>query len=249
LKLPGPHAPAHNPTSGHDRYGPTTYHEWADVLKLATLWSCAAIRRLAIRNLEPFLVRLPHQRLVLARRFKIEQWVESALIDLCVRTESLTEAELREMTYPDIALILAHLGNHVREEPSIPTHTTKERDRNKRTPSSIESQRITTISGGGNDASAGRENADSDSASGSEPRVKLARYTWTGWKGNYPVLPLFPSSSTAASGQPVEQPPSPQGSKLKEFWLKPSARTFHEGKEENGSVEQDETREGKGHQS
>ncbi|KAI0030322.1 hypothetical protein K488DRAFT_19537, partial [Vararia minispora EC-137] len=79
--------------------------EWTAVLKLATRWSFASIRSLAIRNLEELVS--PIDRLALARTYSIEDWVDTAIGDIIARKEALSLTEAKTMSYEDLALITA----------------------------------------------------------------------------------------------------------------------------------------------
>ncbi|KAI0030323.1 hypothetical protein K488DRAFT_26616, partial [Vararia minispora EC-137] len=77
--------------------------EWIAVLKLATQWSFQSIRHLAITKLDPLVS--PMDRLLLARAYNVQIWVDVALHALCIREEPLSLPEIRRMAYIDIALI------------------------------------------------------------------------------------------------------------------------------------------------
>jgi hypothetical protein len=76
--------------------------EWLSILDLSTRWGFASIRELAIRCLKP---PTPHQRLVLARKYAIEQWILPALQELCERPLPLTPDEARLMGIEDVVLV------------------------------------------------------------------------------------------------------------------------------------------------
>ncbi|KAI0030306.1 hypothetical protein K488DRAFT_20812, partial [Vararia minispora EC-137] len=91
----------------YDNHDLTTQAEWASVLKLASRWSFPSIRALAVRRLKPFLANSPLERLALARLCHVTQWVDPALQDLALREHPLQEDEMRQMSYADIALVVA----------------------------------------------------------------------------------------------------------------------------------------------
>ena len=78
------------------------------MLHLSTRWGFASIRRLALKFIEP---PTPHDRLVLARTYEVEQWVLPALTALCERAAPLSLTEARQMRIEDVVLVAT-----VREE-------------------------------------------------------------------------------------------------------------------------------------
>ena len=90
-----------------------SYEEWKSVLHLSTRWSFASIRKLALRSIEP---PTPHDRLLLARTYSVDEWVVPALSTLCERTKPLTLSEARQMSIEDVVLV-----STVRED--IRSHT------------------------------------------------------------------------------------------------------------------------------
>ena len=85
-----------------------SYQQWKSVLHLSTRWGFASIRKLALKLINP---PTPHDRLVLARTYAVNQWVVPALTALCERAPTLTLAEARQMRLEDVVLVAA-----VREE-------------------------------------------------------------------------------------------------------------------------------------
>jgi hypothetical protein len=79
-----------------------TYKEWKSVLHLSTRWDFASIRRLALNNIQP---PTPHDRLILARAYSINDWVVPALSELCERRSPLTLDEARQMDIEDVVLV------------------------------------------------------------------------------------------------------------------------------------------------
>lgn len=79
-----------------------TYEEWKSVLHLSTHWDFASIRRLALSSIEP---PTPHDRLLLARTYAVDNWVVPALSALCERTTPLTLSEARQMSIEDVVLV------------------------------------------------------------------------------------------------------------------------------------------------
>ncbi|KAI0262198.1 hypothetical protein BC834DRAFT_829324, partial [Gloeopeniophorella convolvens] len=76
--------------------------EWTSILRLSTRWGFASIRDLAIRSIEP---PTPYDRLLLARKYTIDQWITPTLVAMCGRDEPLTLDEARLMELEDVVLI------------------------------------------------------------------------------------------------------------------------------------------------
>ena len=85
-----------------------TYEQWKSVLHLSTLWDFASLRKLALKSIEP---PTPHDQLVLARTYSVEEWVLPALTALCSRALPLSLDEARQMDLQDVILVAS-----VREE-------------------------------------------------------------------------------------------------------------------------------------
>ena len=66
-------------------------------------------RKLALESIEP---PTPYDRLVLARKYTIDQWVVPALIALCERTDPLDLDEARGMNIEDVVLV-ATVREHI----------------------------------------------------------------------------------------------------------------------------------------
>jgi hypothetical protein len=92
-----------------------TFEEWASILDLSTRWGFTDIRDLALRCMEP---PNPLQRLVLARKYSIERWINLALLELCKRQEPLSLDEARLMDFEDVVLV-----GSVRQTVRLPTPT------------------------------------------------------------------------------------------------------------------------------
>jgi hypothetical protein len=78
------------------------------VLRLSTLWGFASIRKLALKSIKP---PTPHDQLVLARAYAVDQWVLPSLTALCERALPLSLDEAQEMSVEDVILVAT-----VREE-------------------------------------------------------------------------------------------------------------------------------------
>jgi hypothetical protein len=74
-------------TYGHFREVNLPYEEWRSVLHLSTRWGFALIRT----TTKP---PTPHDRLLLARTYLVDDWVAPALSALCDRTAPLTLSRL-----------------------------------------------------------------------------------------------------------------------------------------------------------
>jgi len=79
-----------------------SFEELSSILELSTRWSFTSIRELAIRRLEP---PTPHQRLILGRKYGVDQWITLALQDLCERSQPLNPDEARQMDFEDVVLV------------------------------------------------------------------------------------------------------------------------------------------------
>ena len=81
-----------------------SYEEWKSVLHLSTRWGFPSIRRLALGSINP---PTPHDRLLLARTYSVDDWVIPALSALCERTTPLSLSEARQMSIEDVVLVSA----------------------------------------------------------------------------------------------------------------------------------------------
>jgi len=79
-----------------------SYEEWKSVLHLSTRWDFASIRRLALGSIRP---PTPHDRLLLARTYSVDDWVVPALSALCERSTPLSLFEARQMSIEDVVLV------------------------------------------------------------------------------------------------------------------------------------------------
>jgi hypothetical protein len=78
------------------------FEEWVSILELSTRWGFTSIRDLAIRRIKP---PSPLQRLVVARKYDLEQWIVPALMELCQRPESLSFDEASLLDLEDFVLV------------------------------------------------------------------------------------------------------------------------------------------------
>jgi len=72
------------------------------VLHLSTRWDFASIRKLALGSIKP---PTPHDRLILARTYSVDEWVVPALSALCERSTPLSLSEARQMSIEDVVLV------------------------------------------------------------------------------------------------------------------------------------------------
>ncbi|VDC02850.1 unnamed protein product [Peniophora sp. CBMAI 1063] len=96
-----------------DKPAMLTAADWAVVLKLASIWDFASIRRLAIDQLDDTVNDF--DRLLLGRSCGIDSWVLPALTGLCERSQPLSLDEILQMSPQDIALV-----TQVREDVRCP---------------------------------------------------------------------------------------------------------------------------------
>jgi hypothetical protein len=79
-----------------------SFEESSSILDLSTRWGFTSIRELAIRCLEP---PTPHERLILGKKYGVDQWIALALQELCERPQPLTPDEARLMEFEDVVLV------------------------------------------------------------------------------------------------------------------------------------------------
>ena len=79
-----------------------SFREWSSILDLSTRWGFTSIRELAIRCIKS---PDPLNRLLMARKHAVEQWILPALLELCERPEPLSLEEARLMDFEDVLLV------------------------------------------------------------------------------------------------------------------------------------------------
>jgi hypothetical protein len=79
-----------------------TFEEWSAILDLSTRWGFTSIRDLAIRCIKH---PNPLDRLILARKHAVEEWILPALLELCERPEPLGLEEASLMDFEDVVLV------------------------------------------------------------------------------------------------------------------------------------------------
>jgi hypothetical protein len=72
------------------------------MLHLSTRWGFASMRGLTLSSIEP---PTPHDRLILARTYSVDDWVILALSALCEREAPLGLDEARQMDIEDVVLV------------------------------------------------------------------------------------------------------------------------------------------------
>ncbi|VDC03772.1 unnamed protein product [Peniophora sp. CBMAI 1063] len=76
------------------------YAYWSAVLRLATMWKFDKQRELAIDALEE--IASPMGKLILARRYDVEVWLQPAFIALCMRPATLSLSEAKHLPLQDV---------------------------------------------------------------------------------------------------------------------------------------------------
>ncbi|VDB91214.1 unnamed protein product [Peniophora sp. CBMAI 1063] len=85
-------------------YVADTRMKWHSVLKVAHLWDCPAIRALAVSRLRAS--KMPtFERLFLARKYSVDEWVAPALDRLVSRLSPLSEGEIHDLLPGDVAVV------------------------------------------------------------------------------------------------------------------------------------------------
>ncbi|KZV61932.1 hypothetical protein PENSPDRAFT_658523 [Peniophora sp. CONT] len=99
-------------------------HEYADVLKVAHMWDCPGISALAIERLDQAWSDHSYsfQRLMLARKYDVKDWIDDALNDLIQDPDPLSLDEIAQMLPEDILRVTNAREEYARREghPQVP---------------------------------------------------------------------------------------------------------------------------------
>ncbi|KAF8270196.1 hypothetical protein EI94DRAFT_1571929 [Lactarius quietus] len=79
-----------------------SYEQWRSVLHLSARWGFASRRKLALESIKP---PTPYDRLLLARKYSVDDWIDPALTALCERMAPLSLEEARGMNIEDVVLV------------------------------------------------------------------------------------------------------------------------------------------------
>jgi hypothetical protein len=98
-----------------------SYEQWRSVLHLSSLWGFSSLRNLALKMIEP-----PNacERLLLARKYDVGDWVLPALSALCERRPPLSLEEARQMSIEDV-VVVATVREEVRDDNKLPVNTAR----------------------------------------------------------------------------------------------------------------------------
>ena len=84
-----------------------TLESWVSLLSFSTRFVCDKIRARSIRELEATQARVdPIERIVLAVRHNIPQWLSGAYQELCQRQDSLSEEEGERLGLPTVIKLM-----------------------------------------------------------------------------------------------------------------------------------------------
>ncbi|KZT27200.1 hypothetical protein NEOLEDRAFT_1131229 [Neolentinus lepideus HHB14362 ss-1] len=90
---------------------PKTLDEWTSILALSTQWGFNSIRTLATRELFP--LASPIDKIVLAHKYDIKEWLLEAYKDVCLRKEPLSVEEAERIGVKDTARIASIRENRL----------------------------------------------------------------------------------------------------------------------------------------
>jgi hypothetical protein len=88
-----------------------TKEEWSSVLSLSEKWGFRSLCTRAIKMLEPLTSAL--EKVVLGNQYRIVNWLPNAYLDLCERTEPLSDEEGEQLGLYDV-LRIARAREHLR---------------------------------------------------------------------------------------------------------------------------------------
>ncbi|THV06631.1 hypothetical protein K435DRAFT_644937, partial [Dendrothele bispora CBS 962.96] len=81
--------------SDFTQYEAQTVADWTSILRLASLFQMENVRALAVKQLFPITSAV--ERIELANKYDIKDWLGPAYLDLCTRTQELTLEEGKKM--------------------------------------------------------------------------------------------------------------------------------------------------------
>lgn len=91
-------------------YPATTVDEWTAIMHLADKWTFKSVRVLAIKSLSS--IASPVDKIILGRKYDIEEWLSDAYEAVCRRPEPLTLEEGIRLQMDDVIKIYAIRHNH-----------------------------------------------------------------------------------------------------------------------------------------
>jgi hypothetical protein len=77
--------------------------EWTSILHLSSRWTFPDLRDMSIRRLTN--IASPIEKIALARRYEVNEWLKPAYLDVCKRASTLTLAEMALLPLEDVANI------------------------------------------------------------------------------------------------------------------------------------------------
>ncbi|KDQ58991.1 hypothetical protein JAAARDRAFT_205981 [Jaapia argillacea MUCL 33604] len=86
-----------------DEHNAKTVEEWSSILTLATQWGFSSIRTLAIRELSG--AASPVDKIALAHKFDVPEWLKDAYVDICGRSHTLALEEGERLGLPEVIKI------------------------------------------------------------------------------------------------------------------------------------------------
>ncbi|KAF7966343.1 hypothetical protein HWV62_38967 [Athelia sp. TMB] len=84
-------------------YTATSVEDWSVVLRLADSWDFKSIRALAIKQLAPIATAI--DKIVLGKRYKVDEWLFDGYYAVCARHSPLTEEEGDRLSNRDVVRI------------------------------------------------------------------------------------------------------------------------------------------------
>ncbi|KAG5641642.1 hypothetical protein DXG03_004550 [Asterophora parasitica] len=108
----------------YDDYKPSTT-EWMDLLSIANTYGFTKVYRRAVSEIDDLEAAIdPVERILLAKRLKVNRWLSPAYAALCLRTDPITASEAEKLgMYTFVALVAARESFY--RETSAPNTSTK----------------------------------------------------------------------------------------------------------------------------